>query len=94
MSHDLGPDVSFVYDEEEYNYDTVVFQKGKPPLDSELNYVQQLQALINQRQSVSVPSGWLNLYPFHADGLTENTFYTQNPSNPKPVIIRNCFDSF
>jgi hypothetical protein len=39
MAHDLGPDVSFTYEEEGYGYDTVVFQKGKPPLDSELNYV-------------------------------------------------------
>lgn len=84
MSHDLGNDVSYVYDEEGYNYDMVVFQKGKPPLDTELNVMQQLQDLIDQRQMNFLSSGWLSMYPYHADGLVDNTFYTQNPTNPKP----------
>lgn len=89
---DLGKGVSYVYDAEGYNYDMVVFQKGKPPLDSELNLSQELQNLITQRNLRSLPSGWLSSYPFYADQALapsstselKNKFYTQNPSGAKP----------
>lgn len=87
MSHDnLGPDVSYVYEDQGYNYDTVVFQKGKPPLDSELNLVQQIQGIINKRQASFLPSGWISMYPIHTDRALANKFYTQNTTNPKPEI--------
>jgi len=87
MSHDnLGPDVSYVYEDQGYNYDTVVFQKGKPPLDSELNLVQQLQGIINRRQASFLPSGWISMYPIHTDRSLANKFYTQSTTNPKPEI--------
>jgi photosystem II stability/assembly factor-like uncharacterized protein len=66
----------------------VVFQKGKPPLDAELNLAQELQNLIARRNLRTLPSGWLTLYPYHADrslGTSyPNKFFTQNPSGAKP----------
>ena len=84
MSDNLGTGVSYVYNEQGYNYDTVVFQKGKPPLDSELNFVQQIQNLINQKQLSHLPSGWLSFYPFYTDKSLSNSFYTQNPTGALP----------
>lgn len=84
MSKDFGQGVSHVYDEEGYNYDTVVFQKEKPPLDSELNLVQQIQSKLNQRHTSFMPSGWLSSYPTKTDPSLENSFYTQSTSNPRP----------
>jgi photosystem II stability/assembly factor-like uncharacterized protein len=89
---DLGKGVSYVYDGEGYNYDMVVFQKGKPPLDSELNLAQELQNIIGQRNLKSMSSGWLSIYPPYADkslALTSssdlvNKFYTQNPTDALP----------
>lgn len=89
---DLGKGVSYVYDSEGYNYDMVVFQKGKPPLDSELNLAQELQNIIGQRNLRSLPSGWLSISSPYADkslALTSssalvNKFYTQNPTNANP----------
>jgi hypothetical protein len=34
MAENLGSGVSYVNDPTGYAYDTVVFQKGKPPLDN------------------------------------------------------------
>ena len=89
---DLGGGVSYVYDSEGYNYDMVVFQKGKPPLDSELNLAQELQNIIAQRNLRTLPSGWLSFYPPYADrslapsatSVLRNKFYTQNPTGAKP----------
>jgi photosystem II stability/assembly factor-like uncharacterized protein len=88
MATDLGTGVSTVYDNEGYNYDLVVFQKGKPPLDSELNLAQELQNLIAKRNLRSLPSGWLSHYELYADRSLgtkyPNKFYTQNPNGAKP----------
>lgn len=88
MATDLGKGVSTVYDDNGYNYDMVVFQKGKPPLDAELNLAQELQNLIANRNMRSLPSGWLSLYPLYADRSLgtqyPNKFFTQNPSGAKP----------
>lgn len=88
MATDLGRGVSTVYDNDGYNYDMVVFQKGKPPLDAELNLAQELQNLIAQKNLKTLPSGWLTLYPYHADRSLgtnyPNKFFTQNPSGAKP----------
>lgn len=84
MAQDLGNAVSYVYDDEGYNYDLVVFEKQKPILDSEVNLVQQLQNQINRRQMTTMPSGWVSLYPIHTDKALANQFYTQDPSSPKP----------
>jgi photosystem II stability/assembly factor-like uncharacterized protein len=88
MATDLGRGVSTVYDNEGYNYDLVVFQKGKPPLDAELNLAQELQNLIARRNLSTLSSGWLTTYPYYADkslgASYPNKFYTQNPSGAKP----------
>jgi len=84
MSENLGTGVSYVYDSEGYNNVMVVFQKGKPPLDSELNLVQEQQRLLARRQLDTLPSGWLSLRPPYTNTLLENDFYTQNPTGAVP----------
>ena len=84
MAENFGSAVSYVNNALGYNYDTVVFQKGKPPLDSEVNLVQQLQNIINQRQLKQLASGWFNVRPFYTSPLLSNSFYTQNPSTALP----------
>jgi photosystem II stability/assembly factor-like uncharacterized protein len=84
MANNLGTGVSYVYDEEGYNYDTVVFQKGKPPLDSELNLSQDLINGLRGKQTISLPSGWVSYYPLYTNMALENGFYTQNPTGAKP----------
>lgn len=84
MAENLGTDVSFVSDSEGYAYDTVVFQKGKPPLDTELNEAQTIRRLLSERQMENLPSGWLTLRPTYTSPLLSNQFYTQNPSTAIP----------
>ena len=84
MAQNLGTGVSYVYEEEGYNFDTVVFQKGKPPLDSEMNLCQQLQSIISKRQTQGSPSGWLSLYPAYTSRTLTDSFYTQDPTDSKP----------
>ena len=87
MAINLGTGVSKVVEDSGYSYDMVVFQKGKPILDTELNLVQQLQNGIDQKKLAYMASGWLTCYPFKTDivGLI-NRFYTQDPVNPKPEL--------
>lgn len=62
MSNDnLGPGVSRVLDPTSTQYDLVVWQADKPPLDSELNLLQQLATQgLAQSHHVNTPSGWLS----------------------------------
>lgn len=84
MSENLGKDVSYVNETAGYAHDMVVFQKGKPPLDSEINLAQELKNLLSARQMKATPSGWLTFRPFYTSTLLENKFYTQNPSTAIP----------
>jgi Uncharacterized protein related to plant photosystem II stability/assembly factor len=84
MSDNLGTGVSYVDQVNGYNYDTVVFQKGKPPLDTELNAVQQIQNLLAQRGRSNFPSGWLTIKPYYLSSQLQNSFYTQDPSTATP----------
>jgi len=84
MAENLGTGVSFVTDPTGYSYDTVVFQKGKPPLDTELNEAQDIRRLLSGRQTEGLPSGWMTLRPTYTSSLLENQFYTQNPSTAIP----------
>jgi photosystem II stability/assembly factor-like uncharacterized protein len=84
MANDLGTGVSYVYDDQGYNYDMLVYQKGKPPLDSELNLSQELSNELRSRQMMAWPSGWISYYPVHIDRSLSNSFYTQNPVGAKP----------
>lgn len=86
MAQDFGTGVSYVNDPSNYNYNGVIFQKGKPPLDSEINLVQQLQNVLNQRQFYPKPSGWLTAYQPYTSTTLENSFYTQDPSAPKQEL--------
>jgi photosystem II stability/assembly factor-like uncharacterized protein len=86
MAENLGPGVSYVNDPTGTAYDTVVFQKGKPPLDSELNLVQQISHEITRRGLSTLPSGWLTLRPFKTDPSLVNSFYTQDPATAIPEL--------
>jgi len=84
MAENLGTGVSYVDEPNGYNYDTVIFQKGKPPLDTEVNLLQQIQNQLGQRRLSSLPSGWLSFRPYYTSSLLKNSFYTQDPSNAVP----------
>jgi photosystem II stability/assembly factor-like uncharacterized protein len=84
MAENLGTGVSYVSDVEGYAYDTVVFQKGKPPLDTELNLIQDIRRELSGRQLNTLPSGWITLKPFKTSPLLQNQFYTQDPSTAIP----------
>ena len=84
MSENLGTGVSYVYDSEGYNNVMVVFQKGKPPLDSELNLAQEQQRLLARRQLDTLPSGWLSIRPPYTSSILLNEFYTQDPTGAVP----------
>lgn len=84
MAENLGTDVSYVSESDGYNYDLVVFQEQKPPLDSELNLAQELARQAGQRKLSTFPSGWLTLRPFYTDTSLENQFWTQNTTNSIP----------
>ena len=84
MSDNLGNGVSFVDDNQVYDYESVVFQQGKPPLDTELNVMQQLQSITSARQTYGLPSGWIALKKPYTDTALTNSFYTQNPIGSLP----------
>ena len=84
MADNYGTGVSYVDQVEGYAYDTVVFQKGKPPLDTEFNAIQQISNLLNQRGRYNLPSGWLSFKPYYLNPQLLNSFYTQNPLAPVP----------
>ena len=58
MAENLGTGVSYVNEDAGYNYDLVVFQEHKPPLDSELNLAQEIKRLASQRNLNSLPSAF------------------------------------
>lgn len=92
MPKNYGPNLSRYLDPRETGFDTVVYQAGKPLLDSEFVLDQEIQnversALIRQ----TTPSGWLT-GDFGYDGNVDfdfrgeaNTFYLVN----KPVVNVN-----
>lgn len=102
MSENFGTGVSFVSDPSNYNYDTVVFQKGKPPLDTELNLLQQIQNDLAHRRLENIASGWLSFRHHYTSPLLNNSFYTQEPTtatpeyalvNGMPVFVTNTATS-
>lgn len=84
MSENLGTGVSYVYESGSYNNVMVVFQKGKPPLDSELNLAQEQQRLLVRRNLDNIPSGWLSFRPPYTSSSFTDKFYTQNPDTAMP----------
>jgi hypothetical protein len=71
-----------------------VFQKGKPPLDSELNFGQQIQAeALAEAIRSQMPSGWLldptrSMDDFQTSAMWSNHFVFGNPANgtTTPVV--------
>ena len=60
MANDFGTGVSRVLESDQTQLVQVIWQKGKPPLDAELNMMQQLAADWRQVMIMrGVPSGWL-----------------------------------
>jgi photosystem II stability/assembly factor-like uncharacterized protein len=86
MALNLGPDVSNVYESLGYNFDKVVFQKGKPILDSELNLLQDIQETLTQQSTAHLPSGWLSYRPIYTSSTLSEAFYTQDPEGSKPEV--------
>lgn len=88
MSNNLGNGVSFSYDAEGYNFDKVVFQKGLPPLDGELNLAQELQEIQTRKSTSHLPSGWVSFREYFTSNSDElqNAFYTQDPDGAIPEV--------
>jgi hypothetical protein len=60
MADNFGSGVSRVLDPKKAAFHQVIWQKGKPPLDSELNLIQQLENDWRQQLVLrGTPSGWL-----------------------------------
>jgi len=86
MIKNLGQNVSHTFSNENYNFDSVVFQAGRPILDSELNLEQQLQQDLLRKTASFRGSGWVSYKkPFAEPGLGE-VFYTQDPNTAEPEI--------
>jgi len=69
-----------------YAFDKVVFQKGKPPLDTELNSAQEFQEINTRKSTAHIPSGWLSYRQIYTSNDLENSFYTQDPEGAKPEV--------
>jgi hypothetical protein len=75
MTDDFGTGVSRVLNPQKTQITQVVWQQGKPPLDSELNYLQQLAT--DWRKSAvlrDTPSGWLG------NGTNDSEAFVTNPA--------------
>lgn len=74
MSDNYGSGTSRVLDPKQTGYLQVIWQQGKPPLDSELNFLQQLENDWRQQLVLrGVPSGWFG-----------------NETNPSEEFITNA----
>lgn len=76
MSHNFGTGVSRVLEPDQASLVQVIWQQGKPPLDSELNFLQQLS---EDWRRIGVlrgtPSGWLsNVVGSEEDFVTSSTW--------------------
>jgi len=59
MSHNLGSGVSRVLDPDGTEYVEVIWQQGKPPMDAELNLLQELGVNYTRKAVLrGTPSGW------------------------------------
>lgn len=88
MNQYLGKNVSHIFGSEGYNYSKVVFNNGRPPLDAELNLLQELQENLARRSTMEMPSGWISFRDF-ATGRSSSlsdAFLTQSPAGAIPEI--------
>jgi photosystem II stability/assembly factor-like uncharacterized protein len=83
---DLGNGVTYTFNNEGYNYDSVVFQKGMPPLDSEFNLMQELLSSLARKTTALNASGWVSYREPFAEAGNPNFFYTQKSTNTVPEI--------
>ncbi|MFA5054373.1 MAG: hypothetical protein WC565_09955, partial [Parcubacteria group bacterium] len=75
MGNDLGTGVSRVLDPTAREFTEVIWQQDKPPLDSELNLLQELSVNFARRYVMrGSPSGWL------AQGANPSEVYETNPA--------------
>jgi photosystem II stability/assembly factor-like uncharacterized protein len=86
MATNPGDNVSTSYDGMSNAFDKVVFQPGKPVLDSELNLAQELVERLTQKSTAHLPSGWLSYRPYYTAEDLGNSFYTQSPEGAKPEV--------
>jgi len=86
MAQNVQKESTSIYEALQYAFDKVVFKGGNPPLSSELNSLQEYLELITQKSTASMPSGWLSYRPFYTSKDLSNSFYTQDPSEPKPEV--------
>jgi len=86
MAINHGEDISTSYEGLGYAFDKVVFQEGKPVLDSELNSSQEFQEILTRKSTAHIPSGWLSYRSPFASSSLENKFYSQDPDGAKPEV--------
>ena len=82
MAKDYGAAVSGYLDPEGRNWETTVYQSGKPVLDSELNLVQDNeQELARRIRRRSTPSGWLAADLLDSSDMTSAIFTVSAVAN-------------
>jgi photosystem II stability/assembly factor-like uncharacterized protein len=86
MAQNVEKNVSNIYQDLQYSYDRVSFNPGVPPLANELNDLQEFQEILTQKSTAGFPSGWLSYRPFYTSKDLSNSFYTQDPAEPKPEV--------
>lgn len=99
MAENFGTGVSRTLNAKDHQFSTVVWQKGKPPLDSEFNLVNQIaQELQDKLSEASTPSGWVGDYTRLMDDFVTNVswsnmfrFGTQRDSEKRgfPIAVVN-----
>jgi len=93
MANDYGTGVSRVLTPDQTNFDVVIWQRGKPPLESELNLLQQISSDWRRKLVLQgTPSGWLGnavnaSETFASDATWSNWFrFGQQRSGEKASI--------
>ena len=92
MAIDFGTGVSRTLDAAKRQFSAVVYQKGKPPLDSELNLVSQVESeALRQAIRNLMPSGFLtdptrSFADYQFDPLWANRFRLGNPRQPQGFL--------
>jgi hypothetical protein len=75
MTDNFGPNVSRVLSPSQASFKTVIWQQGRPPLDSELSLAQQIAAEWDRLYVLAnTPSGWLD------DAINPQDSYSTSPS--------------
>ena len=88
MNQYLGKGVSHIFGSEGYNYSKVIFSKGRPALDAELNLMQELQENLARRATSEMASGWISFrdYATSKSSTYTDAFLSQDPIGAIPEI--------